>query len=176
VNRVVIVGSGGAGKSTFARALGRSTGLPVVHLDREYWRPGWTKPTDAEWSARLDELLAGERWILDGNFSGTMARRFAAADTIVLLDLPTSTCLWRALRRRLLDRARPDLAVGCSEKIDLEFLRWIWRFRRKQRPKIMQRIAEHAADRRAFVLRSDADVRAFLTSVRRERESGYQTS
>lgn len=119
-----------------------------------------------EWDARLEELLARETWILDGNFSRTMERRFAAADTIVLLDLPTLVCLWRALRRSSIGRwrRRADLAEGCSERIDLAFLRWIWRFRRKQLPKIERRIAALDRGQRVVVLRSDAEVRAFIES------------
>ena len=83
--------------------------------------------------------------------------------TIVFLDVSRWVCLWRALRRALFDRARPDLAVGCSERIDLEFLRWIWRYRREQRPKILERIAACSADRRVEILRSDADVASFLS-------------
>jgi adenylate kinase family enzyme len=168
MRRIAIVGSGGAGKSTLARRLGAVTGLPVIHLDREFWRPGWVRPSDAEWDARLAELLAGEAWILDGNFSRTMERRFAEADTIVLLDPPTIVCMWRALRRATLGRSRrrADLAEGCSERIDLEFLRWVWRFRRKQIPKIERHLAALVGGQRIEILRSDADVEAFLERAR----------
>ncbi len=172
MNRVVIVGSGGAGKSRLARRLGAVTGLPVVHLDREYWRPGWTKPPSAEWRTRVDALLAGERWITDGNFESTMARRFAAADTLVFLDVAPVICVWRALRRTVFDRARADLADGCRERVDLEFLRWIWRYRREQRPKVLARLAEHAQGRTIAILRGDADIEAFLAGAARARSSG----
>ncbi len=166
-SRLMIVGSGGAGKSTLAIRLGAVTGLPVVHLDVEFWRPGWVRTPRDEWFARVDELLARDRWIMDGNFDNTMERRCAAADTVVLLDLPTWVCLARALRRSLLGRRRrrPDLAEGCDERIDLEFLRWVWRFRRDQLPKIERRLAALDASKRVVVLRSDADVEAFLRSA-----------
>jgi adenylate kinase family enzyme len=168
VRRVVIVGSSGAGKSTLAARLGVVTGLPVIHLDREFWRPGWVRPSDAEWHARVDVLLAGEAWILDGNFASTMERRFAAADTIVVVDPPTLVCLWRALLRSIVGRSRrrADLADGCSERIDLAFLRWIWRFRRHSRPKILRLIGALEGGQRVVVLRSDADVRRFVESAR----------
>jgi len=165
MQRIVIVGCGGAGKSTLARRLGAITGLPVVHLDREFWQPGWARPADAAFDARLEELLAAPAWILDGNFARTMERRFAAADTIVFLDRPTIVCLFRALRRGVLGRRvpRPDLADGCPEQLpDLEFLRWIWRFRRRQRPVILRRLAALDHDVRIEILRSDAEVQRFL--------------
>jgi adenylate kinase family enzyme len=167
VRRVVIVGSGGAGKSTLALRLGAATGLPVVHLDREFWRPGWVRTPREEWFVRVEELLAAEAWIMDGNFDNTMELRFAAADTIVVLDLPTRVCMLRALRRSLLGRwgRRPDLAEGCDERIDREFLRWVWRFRRDQLPKIMRRVEAVRATKRVVLLRSNADVEAFVESA-----------
>jgi adenylate kinase family enzyme len=166
VNRIVIVGCAGAGKSTLARALGGATGLPVVHLDAAYWRPGWTRPERAAWRARVEELLAGDRWIIDGNYASTMERRFAEADTIVLLAPSTLVCLFRALRRRVVAEPRPDLAPGCDERIDLEFLRWIARYRREQLPRVLQQIEAHRAGRRVEILRSDAEVRDFVTRAR----------
>jgi adenylate kinase family enzyme len=97
-----------------------------------------------------------------------MELRFEAADTIVLVDLPTRVCLWRAVRRSLLGRRlrRADLAEGCAERIDLASLRWIWRFRRKELPKILRRIEALDRGQRVIVLRSDAEVRGFVESAR----------
>jgi adenylate kinase family enzyme len=164
VERVVIVGSGGAGKSTLAVRLGRALDLPVIHLDREYWQAGWVGRSDEEFDARLEELLARPRWIMDGNFGRTMARRFAAADTIVMLDLPAWRCTWRALQRALKHRGRtrPDMAPGCPERIDLEFLRWIWDYPRRSRPRVMQTIEAARQGRRVVILRSEAEVAEFL--------------
>src|SRR5687767_8178275 len=86
--RVMIVGNGGAGKSTLARALGERTGLPVVHLDALYWQPGWVEPPREEWRATQRQQLAGSDWIADGNYGGTMEERLRLADAVVLLDHP----------------------------------------------------------------------------------------
>jgi len=111
MKRVAIIGSGGAGKSTLARQVGDATGFPVIHLDREHWQPGWVAPGSEAWAARVAELVAGEAWIIDGNYGGTMEARFARADTIVLLDLPRTVCLYRAVKRAVLfrNRGRPDM-------------------------------------------------------------------
>ena len=77
MQRIAVVGPGGAGKTTFARELGRRTGIPVVHLDRHYWRPGWTPTPADEWRAQQARLLAGERWIVDGNYGASFDVRFA---------------------------------------------------------------------------------------------------
>jgi adenylate kinase family enzyme len=141
VQRVVILGPGGAGKSELARALGERTGLPVVHLDRLFWGPGWEPAPHAEARRALAAAVAGDRWILDGNFLdlGVDDPRFARADTVFFLDLPRRTCLRRVLWRLLRDRrrARPDLPDGAPEGLDLALLRWIWRYPHVDRPRVL---------------------------------------
>lgn len=106
MRRVLVIGASGAGKSTFAAQLGQRTGLPVIHLDREYWQPGWTEPSREAWKATVARLIAGECWILDGNFGGSMDLRLQACDTVVFLDMPRLTCIRRVLLRRLRHRRR----------------------------------------------------------------------
>jgi adenylate kinase family enzyme len=88
VERVLILGSPGAGKSTLARRLAERTGLPVIHLDAEYWQPGWVEPEPAAWAGTVSRLVERPRWIMDGNYGGTRAIRIAAADTAIYLDYP----------------------------------------------------------------------------------------
>ena len=168
MRRVAIIGSGGAGKSTLARKLGEITGLPVVHLDREYWRPGWTETPKPEWRARVEQLVRGEEWIIDGNFGGTMEIRLAAADTVVLLDFPRTLCMYRAIRRAVTyqNRTRPDMGPGCTEKVDIEFIRWIWQFPGKTLATIEERLAKLGPDAELVRLHSPNEVEAFLSEVR----------
>lgn len=142
MERVAIIGSPGAGKSTLARRLGARTGLPLVHLDAEYWQAGWVETDKAKWLTRVGELIAAPRWIIDGNYGGTMSVRLARSDTVVVLDYPTRLCLWRAFKRivRLRGKVRPDMAEGCPERFDLEFIRYIATFRRQVRPTIEERL------------------------------------
>ncbi len=98
--RILIIGNGGAGKSTLAAALSTDTDLPVIHLDRLYWRAGWEQTPRSEWVETLRQLIAPDAWILDGNYRGTLAERLERADALVLLDPLTPVCLWRIVRRR----------------------------------------------------------------------------
>jgi adenylate kinase family enzyme len=136
--RILIIGPGGAGKSTFARALGDATGLPVIHLDRMYWRPGWIEPPRAEFEAALAPVLAAERWILDGNYSGTLPMRIRACDAIVWLDPPRTVCLAGVIERRVRNRGRvrPDISEGCPERLTWDFVKWIWTYPTRSAPKV----------------------------------------
>lgn len=138
--RILIIGSGGAGKSTFARALGDATGLPVIHLDQLYWRPGWVEPPKPEFHATLERVMAEPRWILDGNYSGSLAMRIAAADAIVWLDPPRVVCLAGVVKRRLRGGPRPDVPAGCPEHLSWEFVTWIWNYPTRTAPKVRARL------------------------------------
>jgi adenylate kinase family enzyme len=167
MKRVLVIGSGGAGKSTFARRLGRRLGLPVIHLDKIFWHSGWVETPKDEWRLKVGELCAGDSWLMDGNYSGTMDIRFAACDSIIFLDLPRAVCLWRVLKRVVTYRrsARPDMAEGCRERIDLKFLYWVWSYPSRRRPKILARLDELAVGKQIYILRSNAEVEKFLAEV-----------
>lgn len=173
MKRIAIVGSGGAGKSTLARRLGSILGIPVVHLDALYWQPGWVEPPREEWAAVQLALVQGEHWILDGNYGGTIDIRLAAADTVVFLDLPPVVCLWRVLKRRVQYawRQRPDRAPGCPESIDLAFLRWIWTYRQRRRPRLLARLARLDDHVRVVVLRSAREVQRWLDDLQQRSQS-----
>jgi adenylate kinase family enzyme len=164
MKRVLVIGSGGSGKSTLARRLSELLKIDVKHLDRLYWQPGWQEPTKEEWLERVKELTSDDSWIMDGNYGGTLDVRIQRCDTIVFLDLPRTLCLWRIFKRRLLyrNRSRPDMTEGCPEKIDLEFVSWVWNYSRRSRPKVVQLLREHSETKQIVWLRSKAEIRKFL--------------
>ena len=97
--RVLVTGMAGSGKSTFSRSLAAKTGLPVIHLDLHFWKPGWVAPSELEWREKQSGLLVGDAWIADGNYHETLDLRLELADTVVVLDLPWWRCSGRALLR-----------------------------------------------------------------------------
>lgn len=167
--RVVVTGMAGAGKSTFSRALGERTGLPVILLDVHFWRPGWVEPSEEDWRDQQHELLRGDEWIADGNYHATLDLRLERADTVVFLDTPWWTCSRRALVRGIRRRAPGfQLPNGCDESAWLRFraesrLAWrIWRGRRTERELELGLVARHAAHAATFLVRSKRDLQALL--------------
>ncbi|MBA3422400.1 MAG: hypothetical protein H0U12_11035 [Thermoleophilaceae bacterium] len=163
VQRVAVIGCGGAGKSNLARALGRQLGLPVVHLDEHYWSPGWQRADPAAWRARHAHLVGAGSWVIDGNYLSALDVRLSAADTVLFLDLAAWRCAWRATWRVAAGRGQANTAPGCPERLDrrhLRFLRYIvWEFPRKSRPRILRELAEHAATTAVVRLTSPRQVR-----------------
>jgi adenylate kinase family enzyme len=166
VKRVLILGCPASGKSTLARELARRTGLPLVHLDRVFWRPNWVQATEEQFQASLAVELKKPKWIMDGNYGRTIVERLEFADTAILLDFSRWLCFWRAAKRSLvgLGRTRPDMGDECREKFDPEFFYFIWRFRRDHIPKVMDALDRFPGEK--VVLRSPSEVRRFLASLR----------
>ena len=128
--------------------MARALDLPLIHLDRFYWKPGWIEPPAEEWNQMVMSLVARDAWIMDGNYSRTLSLRLPRAEAVVLLDPPTPQCLWGVIRRGLVTRGkrRPDMAEGCEEKPpDFQFLRYVMSYKRRSRPKVLRLIgdAEH---------------------------------
>ena len=167
MRRVLVIGSGGAGKSTFSRRLGERLGLEVIHLDAAHWRPDWVETPKDEWRHKVEELCRRGSWVMDGNYSGTLDVRLAACDTVIFLDMPRAVCTWRVLKRSLMyrDAPRPDMAAGCRERLDLKFLHWVWTYPTRRRPTILARLDEIAAHKNVIRLRSDAEAERFLAEV-----------
>jgi len=162
MRRVMILGPPGSGKSTLARRLGSLRGLPVFHLDRAWWRPGWIQAPMDEFSAEVSRIAALPTWVIDGNYTFEIGPRLQAADTMIYLDVPSWLCLARIVRRILTSRGtvRPDASPGCPERWDLAFLRFAWNWNRLRRPGHLAMIASF--DGRGIVLRGGGAVRKFL--------------
>jgi len=113
-----------------------------------------------EWAALQIELLAGDSWIVDGNYSGTFDIRFSRAETLIVISLPRWRCIGRALRRTMRHYGQDLQAVGCPERFDLAFLRWIWRYPIDSRPRLDAAIDRHRENLRVVELTSQVQIEA----------------
>ncbi|MCR9240061.1 MAG: topology modulation protein [Rhodobiaceae bacterium] len=167
MKRVLVIGCSGAGKSTLAKAIADRTSLPLIHLDNEFWHPGWVETPADEWPSIVEQLAARGSWVMDGNYSGTFPYRMPRADTIILVERPRWLCLLRAMWRsaKFYGRVRPDLAEGCPERFSLDFYKWIWDFPNRSKKKMGEAMATIGAHATQITLASDREAHAFLETI-----------
>ena len=168
MRRIVVVGSQGSGKSYLSLALGKKLGLPVIHLDTLYWRPGWKHSDLADFRARVAQAIAGDNWIVDGSFSGLcLDLTVARADLFVALERPRWLCVWRVLQRSAFQRRgkRADLPEGCPEQFDWDLVGQTWRWPIERRPQIEAERLQYGQSVPVVRLRTDKEVAAFLSKT-----------
>jgi adenylate kinase family enzyme len=169
MQRILVMGSSGSGKSTFAQRLSAITGVPTVSLDALFWKPGWMKSDAAEFERCVTEAARQPRWIMDGNYtsSGAGEVRRSLADTVIWFDLPRRTCMTGILTRIATSygRVRPEMAPGCPERIDLAFFRYVWTYRRLQRPKVLHYFEGLRPDQTFIRFANRAEADRYLTKV-----------
>lgn len=163
--KIAIIGYSGTGKSTLAQKLGLYYHCEVLHLDSVHFASDWAERTEEEMTADVRRFMEKENWIIDGNYSSILyQQRMEEADRIVILDFNRFCCLWRAYKRYRMYRGkvRPDMAEGCCEKFDWEFIRWIlWEGRSEKAQKRYQYVAS-SYPRKTIVLKNQAQLDQFL--------------
>lgn len=166
MKRIIIIGCSGAGKSTLARQLGERTGIPVIHLDRLYWKPGWVEKPPEEFDILVQREMEKEMWIMDGNFNRTLPLRIQHCDTVIYLDFSRLTCLLGVVKRVLTTHGtvRPDMGAGCPERWDPDFMKWVWNYNRNRRDQ-NYRILNEATHAETIVLKNRRSIRRFLKSL-----------
>jgi adenylate kinase family enzyme len=173
MNKIVVIGSPGAGKSTFAQALGEILQIEVIHLDRHFWQAGWKElPREARIEIEQDLVRDKERWIIEGTYLGSSDKRLSAADTIIFLDLPRLLCLWRIVTRHIAtyhQRNRLDIPDGCTDKLSLRCVLKVLVFPQRGRRQLMKKIksiraceTNQSEQKTIHTFRSTEDLDAFL--------------
>ena len=169
MQKVIIIGNCGSGKTTFAKKLGQKTGLPIIHPDRAYWHGSWqTRDRDA-FDAALQQALDKPCWIMDGNYHRTLPYRLEHCDTVFFFDLPTITCLWGITRRVIANygRTRPDMGGNCPERFDRNkwaLYRNVFLFNRQHREQYLT-LLKGATGVNVTVFRNRKQAERFLDSL-----------
>ena len=173
MRRVAVVGSTASGKSTFAAKLAARLGVPHVELDALFWGPNWTPPDDDAFRAIVRREASADAWVLDGNYSRFLPITLERADTVVWLDLPLGTCLWRVIARTVRRaRTRENLwASGNREELRKQVGRdslvwWVLKTHRRRRREHVARFADPAlAHLRVLRFRSSTEADRWLATI-----------
>ena len=167
--RLLILGCGGSGKSTFSRRLAEATGLNLVHLDSFYWKPDWNHTPLPEWEAAVHNMIGKDSWIIDGSYHGTLDLRLQRADAVVFFDLPRLICISRVIKRRLQNLGgsnRLGMPSGCPERIYWKFLKWVWRYPTANKPQVVEKLSRFAEQGKVVVIRNSRQAEALLQEMR----------
>ena len=158
MNKIIVIGCPGSGKSTFSRALHNRTGIPLYHLDMMFWNADRTTVERRVFLDRLSAVLEKDSWIIDGNYGSTMEIRLAACDTVIFLDYPTDVCLDGVRARR--GKPRSDMPWTETEE-DAEFTEFIKSFDQRKRPQVLE-LLEKYNDKNIIVFTGREQADAFL--------------
>ncbi len=160
-DRILVLGCPGSGKSTFARQLQEKTGLPLIHLDNVWWRADRTHISREEFDRALAELLQGERWIIDGNYSRTVEVRLRACDTAFFLDYPEEVCMAGIIAR--VGQVRPDMP-WTESTLDPELVALVRNYAASDRPALLA-LLQNYPDKQALVFTDRAEADRWLSEL-----------
>lgn len=163
MKKVIIIGSPGSGKSTFARKLEAVTGLPLFYLDMLYWNKDKTTVSKEVFIERLQSILEREKWIIDGNYSATMDMRMKECDSVFFLDYNAEICLSGIEERR--GKPRPDMPWFEKEESDEEFINFIKNYNEEQRPKVLDLLRKYSS-KNIIIFNSREESEKFLENLK----------
>lgn len=164
MHKIIVIGCPGSGKSTLSAIISQKLSLPLVHLDSLFWKSGWKESTQEEFDAKLMNELNKDCWVIDGNYNRTMNLRMRCADTVIYLDYPARICLWRVIKRviKSYGKTRPDMGEECPERFDIEFMRYIAGFNKREKEKIIDKLKTVCENKKIIIIRNEKDRASFI--------------
>jgi len=162
--KIAIFGCAGSGKTTLALQLKKILPLPIVHLDKHYWKPNWEMPNFPEFYDIHFDLCEQEKWIMEGMYFRALYPRISHADVVIFLDMPRYLCIWRVLKRLVSNygKTHESRNNNCPEQFDMEFMKFVWQFNKRFRRSILSMINEHRSEKSIHILRSPKEVNDFI--------------
>ena len=175
INRIAIVGRCGSGKSTLAKQLSLKLNLPLVHIDKLYWLPYWNERQKKEFIKLHDYEALKSNWVMDGNNKSTFKLRFERADNIIIFDLPRYLCIFRVIKRTILNlgKDRADMGEGCKEQLSWRywnFLKYVWSFDKTTGKAIYETVEQLKTDDKYTILKSSKDVDFFVKTLKQKEQ------
>ena len=165
MNRILVIGCPGSGKSVFSRSLNELTGIPLHHLDMIHWRADRTFIPREQLIEELKKIFAADKWIIDGNYGSTMELRLSYCDTVFFLDYPTEVCYEGIMKRR--GTVRPDMPwIEPADEIDGDFVKTVLQYNSVQRPLVLERL-ERFSDREIHIFKSRTEASTFLETLKK---------
>ena len=167
MQRILIVGCPGAGKTTLARRMAKKLNLPLIHLDKLFWTDGWVPRDQRQFDSLISAELCKPSWIIDGNYLRTLPKRLESCDTVVFLDVPRRVCFWGIVERVICNygKSRQDMGDRCPERFDTAFLKYVWNFPREPRAKLYQCLNAAPPSVTVVVLRSRKQANRFVATL-----------
>lgn len=164
MKRILVIGCCGAGKSTFSKELSAKLNLPLVDLDRLFWKPGWIEQEDIAFAELLQTEVARDEWIIDGNYLKYLPLRLEYADTVILLNLNRWVFTWRVLKRWMLTEGYQ--AVGCPQKVDLPFIKYVfWDYPQRGRGKALELKDRYSSSVNWIVLDNSIEINEWMSAL-----------
>lgn len=167
MKKIIVIGSPGAGKSTFSRKLRDRTGLPLFYLDMIWHKPDQTNITREKFKEELEKIFEQDAWIIDGNYMWTMEMRLKACDTVFFLDYPIEVCLEGATSR--IGKKREDLPWE-ERELDEEFRQYILDFPKEQLPKMYELLEKYKQEKEWIIFRNREEEEGFLEKFEGKQE------
>ncbi|MCD8879246.1 AAA family ATPase [Staphylococcus kloosii] len=164
MQKIIVIGSSGSGKSTFSRKLSRVMNIPVYHLDALFWKPNWHMRNLPEKIDIQDAILKQEKWVIDGNYTDILDDRLKFADTVIFLDLPRIICYYKVFTRlfKNLGKTRIDMGIGFKERITFTFLTYIWKYPKYKKTFLLNKLFKLNDDKSVYHLNKLKDINAFI--------------
>ena len=158
MNKVIVIGCPGSGKTTFSEKLNKCTGIPLYYLDAIWHRPDKTHIPREEFDERITEIFSSSHWTIDGNYKRTIEMRLKECDTVFLFDLPVEICLQGATER--IGKKRYDLP-WLEAELDAEFKNFIEEFPKDTLPYIYE-LLERYSDKNIVVFKSREEADGYI--------------